>query len=36
LFKLQVDYLVSFTLNNISLLLLSYTCFCYRNTKITR
>ena len=31
-----IDYLVSFTLSNISLLLLSYTCFCYRYTKITR
>ena len=28
-----LDYLVSFTLNNITLLLLSYTCFSYRNTK---
>jgi len=31
-----MDYLVSFTLNNVTLLLLSYTCFSYRNTKITR
>ena len=30
-----IDYIVSFTLNNITLLLLSYTCFSYRNTKIT-
>jgi len=31
-----IDYLVSFTLNNITLLLHSYTCFSYGNTKITR